>query len=253
MNLHPLRFPSVVSVVFALAAAARSAEPAIVTKARAYLGSDTALEAVQSVHYVGTVLTSDPADPAKQTKALIEIIAQKPDRQRVVATTDKAIETTVVSGYEGWQRNQETLDPRRQRVVVFKPDAVKRLRAQAWENLSFFRGIEKMGGRIEDQGAVTVDGLNCQKIAFIYSPNVIFYRFFDVATGRLVQTLTEDGSSTREEGETVINGVRFPKRMLMTMKGPKGMSQEVIVNLDTITVNETFSPEIFRMPTPATP
>lgn len=253
MNLHPLRFPLIVSVAFALAAAVHAAEPAIIAKARAYLGTEAALEAVRSVHYVGTVLTSDPVDPAKQTKALIEIIAQKPDQQRVVATTDKAIETTVVAGYEGWQRNQDTLDPKRQRVVVFKPDAVKRLRAQAWENLSFFRGIEKMGGHIEDQGAVTVDGLNCQKLAFIYTPNVIFYRFFDVATGRLVQTLTEDGSSTREEGETVINGVRFPKRMQMTMKGPKGVSQNVVVTLDTITVNETFSPEIFRTPSPTSP
>ena len=47
-------------VPFALAVAAH-AEPAIIAKARAFLGAESALDAVKSVHYIGTLVTADPA------------------------------------------------------------------------------------------------------------------------------------------------------------------------------------------------
>jgi outer membrane lipoprotein-sorting protein len=239
-----------VMAVLVAGAGAQAAEPAIIAKARAFLGTDAALDAVKSVHYKGAVISVDPNDPSKQTRSEIEIIAQKPDRQRVVAQSDKAIETTVLDGYEGWQRTQEIANPKNRRMVVFRPDAVRRLRAQAWENLSFFRGIETVGGRVEEQGTKAIDGVECVKVAFIYTPTIIFYRYFDPATGRLVQTETEDGGSTREEGENVVKGVRFPQRMKMTMRGAGGQTQTVTVIFESITLNETFGAELFRMPSP---
>ncbi len=255
-DLDPeLMTPSLLSLpIFAFVAFAvgglNAAEPAIIAKARAQLGTEAALEAVRSVQYKGTVVAIDPKDPTKQSKSSIEIIAQKPDQQRVLAQSEKAVETTVIDGYEGWQRTQEINNPKARRFVVFKPDAVKRLRAQAWENLSFFRGSERFGARVEEQGTKTIDGIECIRVAFIYAPTIIFYRYFDPATGRLVQTETEDGGVTREEGERIVNGVRFPERMKMTIKGAGGQSQNVTVHLETIVVNETFPAEIFRMPGP---
>lgn len=249
MSPSAFRLPLCALVAFA-AASVEAAEPAVIAKARALLGSEAALDAVRSVHIKGTVVAVDPKDPAKQTKSAIEIIAQKPDQQRVVAQSERAVETTVVDGYEGWQRTQETANPQGRRFVVFKPEAVKRLRAQAWENLSFFRGSERLGGRVEEQGTKTIDGIECIRVAFIYAPNIIFYRYFDPATGRLVQTETEDGGVTREEGEQVVNGVRFPQRMKMTIRGPGGQSQNVTVHVETVVLNETFPAELFRMPAP---
>jgi hypothetical protein len=238
------------AIVPVLAVSAFASEPAIIAKARAYLGTDAALDAVKSVKFVGTVTTTDPADPTKKTPASIEIIVQRPDRQRVVAKSERGVETTAVDGYEGWQRFQDATDPKVQRVVVLKPDAVKRLRAQAWENLSFYRGIERQGGQVEDRGDQTIDGIACRKVAFIHAPNIIFVRYFDAATGRLVQTDTDDGGTTKESGEQVVNGIRFPKAMSMTVKGPKGESQLVNISLDSVTVNETFPAAVFRMPSP---
>lgn len=239
-------------LVFALvvSGAVHAAEPAIITKARAFLGSEAALNAVKSVQFSGTVTTTDQTDPAKKTQAEIEIIVQAPDQQRVVAKSPRGVETTAVDGYEGWQRFQESLNPQNQRLIVLKPDAVKRLRAQAWENLGFYRGIEKLGGRVEDRGEQTVDGIACRKIAFVHAPNIVFVRYFDVATGRLVQTDTDDGGTTKETGEQVVNGIRFPKSMNMTVKGPKGQPQSVVITFDKITVNETFPSAVFRMPSP---
>jgi outer membrane lipoprotein-sorting protein len=248
-----MRLGTVVLAALAIVTSVHASEPTIIAKARAQLGTETALNAVRSVHYTGSVISTDAADPTKQTRSEIDIIAQLPDQQRVVAKSDTMIETTVVDGYEGWQRRQDATNPANQRIIVFKPDAVKRLRAQAWENLAFFRGIERRGGRIEDQGTQTVDGVVCQKIAFIYESNIIFYRYFDVATGKLIQTETEDGGSTREEGEQIVNGVRFPKAMKMSMKGPKGTTQTVTVNLEKVTVNETFPATMFRIPSPGSP
>lgn len=245
-----LRRLSVIAFAIALIIPLRAAEPAIIAKARAYLGSEAALNAIKSVHYNGTVTSQDPTDPAKETRASIDIIVQKPDQQRVVAKSDRGVETTVVDGYEGWQRYQDTVNPKNQRLTVLKPDAVKRQRAQAWENLSFYRGLERQGGRVEEQGTATIDGIVCQKVAFIHAPNIIFYRYFDPATGRLVQTETEDGGTTREEGERVVAGVRFPKSMKMTVKSAKGGTQLVTIALENITVNEPFPAAVFRMPSP---
>src|SRR5215216_4000962 len=97
--------------VLAFVGAAQAEEPAIIAKARAYLGTEAALNAVTSVHFNGTVTTTDPTDPTKKTQATIEIIVQRPDQQRVVAKSAKGVETTAVDGYEGWQRFQENANP----------------------------------------------------------------------------------------------------------------------------------------------
>jgi outer membrane lipoprotein-sorting protein len=239
------------AAAFLMVGVARAAdELPIISKARAYLGSEAALNAIKSVHFTGTVNSTNPADGNKPTTAKIEIIAQKPDQQRVVATTDRGVETTAVDGYEGWQRFQETANPKNQRLTVLKPDAVKRLRAQAWENLSFYRGIERQGGRAEDQGTTKIGDITCQKVAFIHAPNIVFVRYFDVATGRLIRTEADDGGTTQEEGEQVVAGVRFPKTMKMTIKGAKGVTQLVTIALETVKVSETFPDAVFRMPAP---
>ena len=234
--------------VFAVSAFAN--EPAILAKARAYLGTDAALDAVRSVKFLGTVTTTDPADTSKKSQAKIEIIVQRPDQQRVVATSARGVETTAVDGYEGWQRFQDAANPRIQRVVVLRPDAVKRLRAQAWENLSFYRGLERRGGQVEDRGEQTIDGVVCRKIAFIHAPNIVFVRYFEATTGRLVQTDTDDGGITKEAGDQVVSGVRFPKAMNMTVKGTKGEIQSVNIALESVTVIETFPSSVFRLPSP---
>jgi len=52
----------------------------VIAKARAYLGGEQALNAVQSIHYSGTRETSDGA------KASMEIIFQRPYRHRMTVT-----------------------------------------------------------------------------------------------------------------------------------------------------------------------
>jgi outer membrane lipoprotein-sorting protein len=247
------RILPVLAVASTLAVSVAAQELPIIAKARAYLGTEQALNAIKSIHFTGTVVSTSSAEPGKESRATIEIIAQKPDQQRVVATSEKGVETTVVDGYEGWQRYVETTNPKNQRLTVLKPDGVKRLRAQAWENLAFFRGLESRGGRVEDQGTETVDGVKCQKVAFVHAPGIVFVRYFDVTNGRLILTQNDDGGLTRETGEQIMNGVRFPKGMTMTVKNAKGESQAVTITFDSLKVNETFPSAVFKMPAPTAP
>src|SRR5688572_29167637 len=99
MSSFQVRQLSFLVAAFTLAVSVRAEEPAIIAKARAYLGTEAALNAIKSVQFAGTVTTTSPTDASKPTTAKIEIIAQKPDQQRVVASTDKGVETTVVDGY----------------------------------------------------------------------------------------------------------------------------------------------------------
>lgn len=244
-----LRPFATLSVLF-FASALAANEPPILAKARAYIGSEAALNGLKSIHYTGTLVTADPADPAKQTRAAMDIVFQKPEQQRIMATTDKAVEITALDGYDGWQRVQDPGDPTKWRQTLLGTDQIKRLRANTWENLAFFRGIERIGGRIEDQGTKTVDGVTCQKIAFIHAPNIIFTRYFDIATGRLVLTETEAGGTIREQGEMIVNGIRFP-RTVITSVGPQnaqGTVQTVTINFDKVTVNTAFPSSHFAVP-----
>ena len=236
-------------LAFALVAA-NAAEPPIIAKARAFIGSESALSGVKSIHYTGTLITTDPADATKQTRAAMEIIFQRPEQQRIMATTDKAIEITALDGYDGWQRVQDAADATKWRQTLLGTDQIKRLRANTWENLSFFRGIEKIGGRIEDQGTKTVEGVTCQKIAFIHGTNIVFTRYFDVATGKLVFTETESGGTIREQGEMIVNGIRFPRSIITSsgVKNAKGETPTVTINFDKVTINETFPTKQFAVP-----
>ncbi len=242
----PLRFLAVAVAV--LTVFARAAELPIITKARARLGSEAAIGDLKSIHYVGTLVTTDPADPSKQQRAAIEIVFQKNDQQRITTTYDQLIETTSLDGYDAWQRKQDPTDPTTWQQTLQGAEQIKRLRANTWETLAFFRGLETRGGRIEDQGAVTIDGVACQKVAFIHAENIIFYRYFDLATGRLTLTETEAGGTLREQGELIAAGLRFPKSLVTTTKNPAGKVQSVTITVEKITVNEVFPASFFAVP-----
>ena len=125
-------FRSLASVctVASLVAGLSAAEPAIIGKARSYLGTEAALTGVISVRYAGTVVTTFSNEPEKPLREAVEIIVQKPDQQRVTATSDKSIEINGLDGYEGWQRVQDAgkdMSPYRagfaQTIIVAESDA----------------------------------------------------------------------------------------------------------------------------------
>ena len=223
---------------------------AVIAKARATVGSEAALAALTSIHYTGTLETTamDEKGESKEVKVAIEIIFQKPYRQRIVATSENKIEITALDDYEGWQREQDPKDSARWRMTLLGKEQIQRLRANTWENLAFFRDIARGGGRVEDLGVATVDGKSCRKLSFVHGDNIVFLRYFDQGSGRLALTETENGVQIRELDEIVAGGLKFPRKIFTESKLSDGKARTVTITFDQITVNETFADSLFAVP-----
>jgi len=223
-----------------------------IAKGRAALGSESALNAVTSVHYSGTLETTervpDKDDPTKLVdrplRVGIDIIFQKPCQQRISLRSDKIVETTALDDLDGWVRRMEVGKEDQWQLTLLDSGQIKKLRANTWVNLDFYRNIEQHGGRVEYQGETVVDGKACVVLSFVYSENSIFTRYFEKATGILVKTVTESGGEIREQGEVIEKGVRYPK--VLVNKSANGIA--TIITFDSIKVNEPMPASEFAVP-----
>jgi hypothetical protein len=249
MITSPSSFPRLLALLgLSLAVASIvHADPATLAKARSYIGPDSALEAVDGLRFKGQLEVVDPGTTAPGS-AKIEIVFQRPDRQLITATNEGQTETTALDGYDAWQRVASSADSSQWRVTLLGPEQIKRLRANTFENLAFYRGIESRGGRIEDRGAVTIDGVACRKLAFVHGPGIVFVRSFDTATGRLLLTETDSGTLIREKGELRAGGLRFPKTIETVNTLPDGGERIIRVTFDSVEVNPGIDPGIFSVP-----
>jgi len=223
---------------------------AILAKARAHLGGDAALDAVNSIHYFGSIeMTETPASPTNPGKSSIEIIFQKPVQHRLVVSSEKSVDITGLDNYFGWRRVEPAAAGARVQNVGLGKEQIKRLRANTWENLYFWRGIEQHGGEIVDKGETELDGVKCRKLVMSYGPGIEFVRYFDIATGRLLLTETFPVGAIREEGEIMVAGVRFPKKLIATgTAAADGKTRVITITFDRIALNETFPASTFEQP-----
>ncbi|MDR1282022.1 MAG: hypothetical protein LBK99_14565 [Opitutaceae bacterium] len=222
----------------------------VIAKARSFVGPENELSALRSVHFKGTltVMDRDAGGRDVPVNVGLEIIFQKPYRQRIVATSPEKVEVTALNGYDAWQRIADPTDASAWQLTILGADQIKRLRANTWENLAFYRGIGDVGGSIEDLGAAQVEGRNCRKLAFRHAANIVFIRYFDEATGRLVMTETEAGSTIREEGDLRAGKLRFPQKIVTANRLADGTTRELTVVFDAVTVNATFADDLFEVP-----
>lgn len=242
------RFPLACFVLSALACTCAQANEALIVKARAYIGSEADLAAVQSLRFRGDLTVVDSSGSPPVT-AKLEIAFAKPDRQIITASGSENVETTALDGYEAWQRVENPTDKSQFRVSLLGRDQLKRLRANTFENLSFYRGIERVGGHIEDRGVAKVDGVECHKIAFVHGPDIVFVRSFDRSTGRLILTETDAGTAIREEGEIKSGNLRFPAKIITTNTFADGSTRTITVTFTDVSVNPELPAALFALPT----
>jgi hypothetical protein len=240
----------------------RADEPPIIAKARAYLGSEDALNSVNSVYLDGKFSAVDsPENPTNQHSAAVQIILQKPYLHRLVVTAEAdkgnpdspSAKIIALDGYDGWQREPNPSDPANPLISLLGAAQKWALRADVWENLFFYRGAESEGITTQDLGPVQQDGHACEEIAFIHSPTITYYRYFDQNTGQLIFTQTKEGLQIREQGEISVDGIRFPKTIITAQKLPSGGQRVVTLDVDHITVNDVFSDSLFDLPMPMLP
>jgi hypothetical protein len=223
-----------------------------VAKARAYLGTEAALNAVHSLHlhgsFAGTEQAPDP-DDAKKTveqpvRVSIDIIFQEPMQQRQILRSDRIERVTGLDDYDAWERVADLTGKNNARLTLLDAASIKRLRATTIENLSFYGNRGAGSRQVRFLGEQTVDNVACVKLSFTHGGSIVFLRYFEQATGRLVKTEVEGGGEIREEGEMTISGIRFPKKVIN--KSPAGRS--TTITFDQVTVNENFPAETFTVP-----
>ena len=89
------------------------------------------------------------ADGPKRAKYCPRDHLREAHQQRIIKTSPTINETTVLDDLEAWERIQDVTNQSRWRLTLLAPDLVKKLRANTWENLNFFQGLEQRGGRVE--------------------------------------------------------------------------------------------------------
>ncbi len=229
-----------------LACAPARAEPAIVSLARAYLGPESTLDSLQSIHYVGSLDRTETGPKAlPPSHSTLDMVFVKPLRQRLVVRGANVTFTTVLDGYDAWDLQAPNADPSRFRLRWMPAADIKKLRANTWENLYYYRADE--GGAVEDKGGATIDGIACERVDFSHGEGIVYARYFDRDTGRLVLTV-RDSDSFRESGEVRVEGIRFPKSIVSVSTGRSGITVTSTATFERITINEPLDPELFARP-----
>ncbi len=209
-----------------------------IARARARLGSESALQGLTSIRYTGTL----EVDGTNQRS--LDIVFQKPLKQRITLTGAEIVEVIALDDYDAWQKRLNPKNPTQWQLTLVDAAQTKRLRAQTWDNLNFFSGIEKMRGSVRLDGDSTVDGVACVKLVFTYLPNMVLTRYLDKATARLVRTETETGTEIREEGEIFVKGIRFPRKVTNREKG----GRVTAMIFDQVVLNEVHATGEFAVP-----
>jgi len=224
-----------------LAGSLRGAEAIdeIIAKARAYIGSEEKLGAINAIHYMGTYV-----DTNRGTTGQIEIYLQKPFRQRLEISEGDEVQTTAIDGYDGWKRQVNRSDPKKWQLVILEAGELKRMRANTFENLNFFRGIEKVRGTVENKGVVKSNGRDAHRLIFQYGVGLFYERLIDVNNGELLLTVNDQGLEIKEVGEIFVDGIRFPEKVITLVNG------EIIntVSFHSIKLNEDLEASIFELP-----
>jgi outer membrane lipoprotein-sorting protein len=220
-----------------LPAGAQTAEHWI-TLARARLGSESALSGVTSIRFTGTIV-ADGASPRS-----LDIIFQKPLQQRITLAGTELSEVIALDDYSGWQQRSNPQNPAQWQMTLLDAPQIKRLRAQAWDNLNFLRNYEQLNGTVALVDGVTADGQACVKLIFSYYGGITLTRYYDKATARLVKTETESGTEIREEGEMFAEGIRFPRKV--TNRDRNGRA--VTMTFEKIVLNARYPASEFAVP-----
>jgi hypothetical protein len=209
----------------------------ILSRARAALGPEMAIESIKSIHFTGTI----ELDEGRTGD--IDWVVRKPMQQRQSLVTSERLDVTGLDDFDAWNQVQLIRDPRQSKLTILGPRQAHRLRANTFESLYYFSSPSDIGGKVELLGDAEVDGTPCDRVAFTHFGGMVFVRHFDKTTGRLLLTETETGGTLREKGDLIVRGVRFPREIETSFNG-----ETRIVRITAIEVNEEFEDEYFRAP-----
>lgn len=236
-----------ITTVFAVIARSAESDEEIIQStielARSYLGPDDKLDAIESVHYKGSLLYSSG------DLGTIEMVYQKPMQHRMVAVIGGRREVSVLDGSEGWTTFERVVDSVPLSIEIFDPIRILIMQASVREAFNFFRKPDTRNGEILYEGKETVNGRDCNVLTYHHGDGIAYQRYIDAETGQVHKTLDSKGVEYLEEGELIVDGLRFPKKLLSTFSTAIG-DQSMEFAYSSITLNEKLPDSDFVMPLP---
>lgn len=214
-----------------------------IKKARAYLGDSNKLDAITSIHYKGSLLYSSG------DLGTIEMVYQKPMKQRMVAVIGDRKEVSVLNKSEGWTTYERVVDSVPLSMEIFDPIRILIMQASVREAFGFFKKPNVRNGSITYEGKEKVKGRECVVLTYHHGDGIAYQRYIDAETGQVLRTLDSKGVEYIEEGEIIVDGIRFPKKMVSTFSTAIG-SQTMEFAYTSIKLNKDLPESDFVMPLP---
>lgn len=215
---------------------------AIIERARASVGSETALNRLVTLQLSGWI---EPTD-SQLTGAAILIIARKPCSQRMEVKINDLVETTILSGGSGCiiRSNLSDADTRSQMRVMSEAER-QRVAFSTRQLFNFYMADVHNGERIRYGGIEQRRGLRCHKLLYAYPDERFTTRYFALNDHALISTVTDQGVESVEIGARVVAGIKFPRRIEYYQNNT--MLHTIVLN--TIEVNQPLQRGIFTIPT----
>ncbi len=211
----------------------------VIANARKYLGAEEKLENIRTIQYQGVF-----ESPLGGGSGYISIYLRKPLMQRMEVANGSITETTAINDFEGWKRRVDNNAPDDWAFVILNLAELKSMRANTWENLNFFTGIERLKGRVINKGRTRKDSRNAYLLIFEYDEEIYYERYFDAETGELISTINKKGVEIKEVGEIMVDGIRFPEKVITLVNGEIA---NVVTFMD-IYLNEELGESFFDIP-----
>lgn len=209
--------------------------------AKEYLGGSKNLDSVESIHFKGVLVYGNGQS------GTIDSVFKKPSYHQVVTTLGAVKETSTLNKSEAWRKVEDLQSPGAYQLSFYDVDEVRQLQATVVDTLSFLDTPPVRKGRIEYLGTGEVNGESAVVLYYIHSDRVWFRKYFDPETGRLMHMVNDKGVIYSYEGEIVVDGIRFPEKVIVRIITQFG-EQTMEVSYSSITLNEEFDLERFRVP-----
>ena len=240
MRILPLISLTVLLAPFLAAAEANLDD--VIAQARAHLGTEADLESVNTLTYKGRVL-----DAEGTVIDSITLYFKKPYFQKLVIENDKLRRTTAVNTSEGFIEVIDKQDGKNSGILILDAPRVRRLIANAVENLYYYRGpYQRPGGEVELLGTKTMRGVPCYEVKFSYPSGLFYIRYFSQEDGSIVSTINGETDLENIETDSItVDGVQFPKRI--DSYDNEGDLLRTVV-FDEIMINEPMDNSIFEFP-----
>lgn len=214
----------------------------VLSMARSRIAPEAKLNAVTSIQYFGKVY-----GPEGEENSTLELMFQKPDQQKLIVDSADVKSETAVNGFEGYIEVFNKVDTYKSGVLVLDANRVRRLIANASENLYFFEGpYHRTGGKITLAGTKKIRGKECYEVRFSYPSGLYYIRYFDTKTGDLLSTINGETNQEMVESDSImVDGIRFPKTV-KTYDDEGDLVRTVV--FDKIILNEKIDDSVFDFP-----